>query len=60
MEIIDDKREEAKENRRIRDERTDMKLQEVSNQVKLAKDRELGYLMCKAAQLRVRLNGKEG
>ena len=41
-----------------------MRLHEVSNQVKLAMNRELsdflGHLMCKADKLRVQLNGTEG
>ena len=43
---------------------TNMRLQEVINQVRLAKNREqsnsMGHLMGKADQLRVRLNGTEG
>ena len=49
---------------RIKYKKKDTRLQEVSNQVKLAIDRELanlmGHLMCEGAQMRVRLNGTEG
>ena len=41
MDIIDDRWEEAKDYRRIKDKRADMRMREVSNQVKLAKDSEL-------------------
>ena len=64
MDIVDDEWDEANDYRRVKNKRTNMRLQEVSSQVKLSKNEELAkfanHLMCKAAQLRVRLNGTEG
>ena len=61
MDIVDDELDEAKDYRRVKNKRTNMRLQEVSSQVKLSKNEELAkfanHLMCKAAQLRAHLNG---